>query len=76
MNGRLFLTSDSFTLTTTLRDNIKDYSYVRVQLSIKPVDTSIPLPYTINSPTVSVNGVQKDIVAYGSLLSKSNMTIE
>ena len=76
MNRCLFLTPDSFTLTTTLRDNIKDYTYVRVPLSIKPVDTSVPLSYTINSLTVSVNGVQKDIVAYGSLLSKSNMIIE
>ena len=76
MNRCLFLTPDSFTLTTTLRDNIKDYTYVRVQLSVKPVDTSVPMSYTINSMTVSVNGVQKDILAYGTLLNKVNMTIE
>ena len=43
---------------------------------VKPADASSPMSYTINSLTVSVNGVQKDIVAYGSLLSNSNMTIE
>ena len=76
MNRCLFLTPDSFTLTTTLRDNIKDYAYVRVPLAVKPANTSAPLSYTINSLTVSVEGVQKDIEAYGSLLSSADMTIE
>ena len=69
-------TSDLFTLTTTLMDNIKDYTYVRVPLAVKPVNGTLPLSYTINSLTVSVNGVQKDILAYGTLLSDSKMTIE
>ena len=69
-------TPDSFTLTATLKDSIKNYPYARVPLGIRPGNTSSPMSYTINSLTVSVNGVQKDIVAYGSLISKSNMTIE
>ena len=76
MNRCLFLTPDSFPLTTTLRDNIKDYTYVRVPFAVKPANTLAPMSYTINSLTVSVNGVQKDIVAYGSLLSSAKMTIE
>lgn len=69
-------TLDSFTLTATLKDGIKNYTYLRVPLAIKPADKTAPMSYTINSLTVSVNGVQKDIVAYGSLLSEAKMTIE
>ena len=75
-NFSLSGTPDSFTLTTTLKNNIKDYPYARVPLAVKPANTSAPMSYTINSLTVSVNGVQKDIVAYGPLLSKENMTIK
>lgn len=69
-------TPDSFTLTSTLNDKVNNYTYVRVPLAVKPTDSSAPMSYTINSLTVAVNGVQKDIVAYGSLLSNAKMTIE
>ena len=69
-------TPDSFTLTTTLKKEIQNYIYARAPLAVKPANKTAPMSYTINSLTVSVNGVQKDILAYGSLLSKSNMTIE
>ena len=69
-------TPDSFTLTSTLNDKVNNYTYVRVPLAVKPTDSSAPMSYTINSLTVAVNGVQKDIVAYGTLLSNAKMTIE
>ena len=69
-------TPDSFTLTAKLNNKINNYPYARVPLAVKPAKTSSPMSYTINSLTVSVNGVQKDIVAYGSLLSEAKMTIE
>ena len=69
-------TPDSFTFTGTLNNKINSYPYSRVPLSVKPANTSLPMSYTINSLTISVNGVQKDIVAYGPLSNKSNMTIE
>ena len=67
---------NNFVLTGTLNSNVSSFSYIRVPVTINPLDPSLETSYTIDSLTVAVNGEKKDIVAYGTLLAEESMTIE
>ena len=69
-------TLSNFVLTGTLNAEVSNFDYIRVPVTINPLDTSIETSYTIDSLTVAVNGVKKDIVAYGNLLATESTTIE
>ena len=67
---------NNFVITGTLNSSVSSFSYIRVPVTINPLDPKSETSYTIDSLTVAVNGEKKDIVAYGNLLAGESITIE